>query len=409
MSYFKCYIYISGNRINNIDNLYQNKILVANDDIDPTDILKSYTSVNKFENKFNFKKDMVWMEKSNIYVAKYETTNEEYNDFLHHIIKDSLNKLGKNYIYYSLYPDTTLWTKEFMHHLGDPMMEYYLQHPQFGDYPALAIDYWAAQKYCDWMTQKYGNGLYKFRLPTYEEYLSYSKIGDAPFAGGWQKAISEQNDFSFNYRPGRYYFENAPLDYHTNYETFFNPKKQLYTKVFQNDNGSFKGPDQFHKIEFIYDNKIYFRVKNKLNAFKIEDKIKFIDSNKITERNHDKIIFTPGNYYQDGYMFTAPNRTELYIKYQKDNLEKWDIAKLNANHSAYKADQNGLFHVAGNVSEWVTYENKENPTFTKVMGGNWNSFEQDCYFNSAIDVDKGFASTTIGFRIVAEKIKPATK
>lgn len=402
---------IEGNRIYTIDNTHQKQLKIIRDDLDPSDVLKSYTSTNKFENKFNFKKDMVWLDKSNIYVAKYETTNEEYNDFLHHIIKDSLSKLGKEYIYYSLYPDTTLWTKEFTLHMGDPMMEYYFKHPQFADYPALAIDYWAAKKYCDWMTQKYGNGMYKFRLPTYDEYISYSKIGDALFAGGWNQVINEQNEFAFNFRTGIYLFKNDTIDSISNHETFFNPTNQLYTKVYQDKtkDWSYNGPDNFFKIDFIYENKIFYTVKNKLYSFKLEDKIKCIESNIISEKVHDKIIFSSGNHYLDGYMFPASNRIALNIKYNFKNLNKSEIAKLKFNKSTYPADKNGLFHVAGNVSEWINFDNKEYPNFTKGMGGNWNSFEQDCLFNSGIDVDKGFNSTTIGFRIVAEKIKTVTK
>jgi hypothetical protein len=108
-------------------------------------------------------------------------------------------------------------------------------------------------------------------------------------------------------------------------------------------------------------------------------------------------------------MYTAPNRMNSYIKYNIDMFEKKDLAYFKKHQVFYPADKNGLFHVAGNVSEWVSYENKENPTFTKAMGGNWTSFENDCYFNSAIDVDKEFASGTIGFRIVAEKINANSK
>ncbi len=58
------------------------------------------------------------------YMDETEITNNEYRQFVLVMLTDS-SHLGEEYIMKELYPDTSVWVRNFSHHMGDPMMEYY--------------------------------------------------------------------------------------------------------------------------------------------------------------------------------------------------------------------------------------------------------------------------------------------
>jgi len=43
------------------------------------------------------------------------------------IMQDSVEALGEDYIKTELYPDTTVWVRDFTYHMGDPLLEYYFR------------------------------------------------------------------------------------------------------------------------------------------------------------------------------------------------------------------------------------------------------------------------------------------
>jgi formylglycine-generating enzyme required for sulfatase activity len=48
------------------------------------------------------------------------------------------------------YPDTTVWMKDFSHHMGDPLVDYYWQHPGYQDYPVVGVSWEAANFFGKW-------------------------------------------------------------------------------------------------------------------------------------------------------------------------------------------------------------------------------------------------------------------
>ena len=108
------------------------------------------------------------------YMDDTEITNNEYRQFVDVMLSDSLDVLGEQYIRTELYPDTTVWVKDFSHHMGDPMMEYYYSHPAFDEYPVVGVDWYASKYFCEWRSKHMNNwraeqGLFKmpnFRLPS---------------------------------------------------------------------------------------------------------------------------------------------------------------------------------------------------------------------------------------------------
>jgi formylglycine-generating enzyme len=102
------------------------------------------------------------------YMDETEITNNEYRQFVYFLSKpdeyadwkntqawldSTIKSKGEEYITKELYPDTTVWLKDFAHHMGDPMMEYYFYHPAFDDYPVVGIDWYAARIFSYWRTR----------------------------------------------------------------------------------------------------------------------------------------------------------------------------------------------------------------------------------------------------------------
>ena len=73
------------------------------------------------------------------YMDETEITNNEYRQFVDAIKQDSLDVLGEEYVMTELYPDTTVWVRDFTYHMGDPLLEYYYTHPAFDDYPVVGV------------------------------------------------------------------------------------------------------------------------------------------------------------------------------------------------------------------------------------------------------------------------------
>jgi len=101
-------------------------------------------------------------------------TNKEFKDYL-----KAKNKLAD---YKEQYPDTTQWMKKFPNSFNEPFVEQYFWHPGFNNYPVVNITKEAAEKYCEWLSEKYNSEekrQYKkvvFRLPTEQEWNQMASV-----------------------------------------------------------------------------------------------------------------------------------------------------------------------------------------------------------------------------------------
>jgi formylglycine-generating enzyme len=147
------------------------------------------------------------------YMDDTEITNHEYRQFTNAMLTDSISVLGEEKIMSELYPDTTVWKKDFTYHNGDPMTEYYFSSPAFDSYPVVGVSWIAANYFCEWRSKLYNDyrtaeGMYlspKFRLPSEAEWEWGARGGKASAKYPWGNpyASNAKGCFLANFKPHR--------------------------------------------------------------------------------------------------------------------------------------------------------------------------------------------------------------
>ena len=115
---------------------------------------------------------------SAFYMDDTEITNDEYGQFIQYIEENPDYELPDGVTIESLKPDTTVWSSDFTHHYGDPLLAYYWDHPRFDDYPVVGVSWESAKEFTRWRTfflnsYREEEGLYpypSFGLPTEAEW-----------------------------------------------------------------------------------------------------------------------------------------------------------------------------------------------------------------------------------------------
>lgn len=160
-----------------------------------------------------------------------EITNNEYRQFTQALQESSELDLPAGYSIGDLLPDTTTWTTDFTHHMGDPLVVYYWSHPAFDDYPVVGVDWNAAQYFCKWRTQHLNEyrqsiGLPvmpSFRLPSEAEWEYASRGGRDMNKYPWGNPyVRNQNGCLLaNFKPGRGNYFDDGFAYTSPVSTYF--------------------------------------------------------------------------------------------------------------------------------------------------------------------------------------------
>jgi len=87
---------------------------------------------------------------SSFYLDETEVTNFAYLEYLYWTGR----VFGPTYpeVYYKALPDTLVWREKLAY--NEPYVEYYLRHPAYRDYPVVGVSWLQANDFCTWRTDR---------------------------------------------------------------------------------------------------------------------------------------------------------------------------------------------------------------------------------------------------------------
>ena len=113
-----------------------------------------------------------------------------------------------------IYPDTTVWIKDFAYSYNEPMHNDYFWHQAYSEYPVVGVNWKQAKAFCAWRTlfknsfvkkQRGRDQVNTFRLPTEAEweYAARGGIESGSYPWGGPYARNDRGCYLANFKPVR--------------------------------------------------------------------------------------------------------------------------------------------------------------------------------------------------------------
>ena len=139
------------------------------------------------------------------------TINDEY---IHERFPSSKRSNFIKQIPVPIYPDTTVWIRDFNYSYNEPMHNDYFWHDAYNDYPVVGVTWHQAKAFCEWRTKTKNNYqktkkkkslVPEFRLPTEAEWEFAARGGlqGAMYPWGGPYTKNDRGCFMANFKPMR--------------------------------------------------------------------------------------------------------------------------------------------------------------------------------------------------------------
>ncbi|AZQ42727.1 T9SS ring complex lipoprotein PorK/GldK [Nonlabens ponticola] len=114
----------------------------------------------------------------------------------------------------NVYPDTTVWIRDFNYSYNEPMHNDYYYHEAYSDYPVVGVNWEQAKAFAQWRTlyhngyvrkQKGRDDVFEYRLPSEAEweYAARGGLESATYPWGGPYAKNDRGCFLANFKPLR--------------------------------------------------------------------------------------------------------------------------------------------------------------------------------------------------------------
>lgn len=142
-------------------------------------------------------------------VYHYETFN--YEDAARNPDQARTGFISKSDV--KVYPDTTVWVRQFSYSYNEPIALQYNWFPAFNNYPVVGVNYNQANAFCDWRTHLWRSEREKgkmymegeFRLPNEMQWEWAARGGrnEAPYPWGGPYLVNKKGCYLANFKPLR--------------------------------------------------------------------------------------------------------------------------------------------------------------------------------------------------------------
>jgi formylglycine-generating enzyme required for sulfatase activity len=211
----------------------------------------------------------------------------------------------------NIYPDTSAWIRDFPEGYMVPWERNYFWHPAYEHYPVVGINYWQALAFLDWKARQLQQELD-------QKGIRIRVVCDLPTEAEWEMVATADHVDSKPELYPRHYHELADQSWITNLQL-------TQDKIVQIDSTD----------------KTLWQVHHRSNQ--LTEALEGSGRTRVRRQLDESIVAHPTGQYE---------KKKTWIK---------------SPSPLYSPDQNGIFHMGSNVSEWLkdSYQEQWLPVFTK--------------------------------------------